>query len=390
MATPSISINQQNLSQGGNAEVERRVLFIGLNQENADSAVTDTAAATIHTIGAATDLDAILGDADSALKMQIKAAQQNVGPNWTAYVVPLYSALGDGETGTPFSDWEAALEIALGQPNNIYPEMVVLTDAVTTAAQLAAMQAATTNAINTWAKYITIHAPVAGNSGSTWAAYITATKAILDANTYDRVHLVPQLMGTNLGVVIGRLCSEYVSIGDSPMRVKTGAVAGLGEIPADSDGVALELDHLKELANAGFSVPWWYPDKDGIYWADHCSLDAEDGDFRVYENRRVIDYVSRRQRLLMINQIGNRAFNASASSTAYYAEHFMAPVRDAAKAVPINGEPAAGLVQEPEDGDMVITWTSTTEVVLATKVAPKNSPKKITNYISLDLNRLEK
>ncbi|MDP2548895.1 DUF2586 domain-containing protein [Oceanobacter sp. 4_MG-2023] len=389
MALGTISANQQNLSQGATTDVERRVLWIGYNDENADDAVTVTNAATVHTIGASTDLDAILGAADSNLKTQITAAQQNVGPNWTAYVVPLYSALGGSDIGTAFGDWSAALEIALGQPNNIKTELVALTDNVT-ATDLPDLQAACTNAINTWAKYITIHAPLPGPDGSqTWAQYITATKAINGTDVFDRVHLVPQLHGTNLGAVIGRLTSEYVSIADSPMRVQTGTVAGLGEHPEDSTGIALDLDHLSELSEARFSVPQWYPDKDGTYWADHMSLDASDGDFSVYENRRVIDYITRRIRLLMINQVANRAFNSSASSTAYYTEYFLKPIYDAAKASTINGEPAAGLVQTPVDGDMVITWLTNTSVELAAQAAPKNSAKKLGLYISLDLTRTE-
>lgn len=387
MAVPVISINQQNLSQGETTAVERRILFIGLNDENAASSVTATDAATVHTIGASTDLDAILGDEASPLKTQIEAAQQNVGPNWTAYVVPLYSALGSGDTGTPFSDWQAALEIALGQPNDITPEMVFLTNPVTSAADLATLQAAATNAISTWWKYLTIHAPVAGNDGSqTWAEYITATKALLDSKEYDRVYLVPQLMDTNLGVIAGRLSSEYVSVGDSPMRVATGACAGLGSIPEDSDGVALELDHLAELANANFSVPYWYPGRDGIFWADHVSLTDETNDFHVIENRRVVDYCTRRIRLLMINVIANRAFNSSASSTAYYQKYFLAPVSAAAKATSINGQPAAGLVKQPTDDDMTITWTSKTAVELGCTVTPLDSGKNITLNIALDLS----
>ena len=385
MAAPSIVINQQNLSQGGNPDVERRVLWIGKNDANADDGVTLTNAATVHTIGAATDLDAILGAEDSELKTQIEAARQNVGPNWTAYVVPLYTALGTGDTGAPFGDWEAALEVAIGQPNDLTPEIVALTDPVTTA-DLPDLQAACTNAANTWAKYLTIHAPVAGNDGSqTWAEYITATKAINGSNVHDRVHLVPQLHATNLGAVVGRLSSEFVSVGDSPMKVKSGTIAGLGDNPVDSTGVPLELDHLKELSEARFSVPWWYPGKDGIYWCDHMSLDASDGDFSVYEHRRVIDYCARRIRLLMINEIGNRQFNSSAASTAYYQDHFMQPVRTAAQAIQIAGEPAAGLVMPPVEGDMVIRWASKYAAELAASVEPVGAGKKITLNIALDL-----
>ncbi len=388
MAYPVISINQQNLSQGGTDDVERTALFIGLNDENADSAVTNTVTATMIAIGASTDLDDVLGDEDSDLKAQIDAARDNAGPNFTAWVVPLYSVLGDGETGTPYSNPFNAVEFALEQPNDISPEMIVLTDPVT-AADLTDLQSTCTGAINVWSKYTTIHAAVAGIADQTWSEYITAMKAIVGTDVYDRVHLVPQLHGNNLGVVIGRLMSESVSIADSPMRVKTGAVQSLGDAPQDNTGVTLTIDHLKELAGARFSVPFWYNGKDGIYWADHVSLDASDGDFAVYENRRVIDYATRRVRLLTINKVADRSLNASASSIAYHESYFMQPLQDAAKSTTLNGEPTAGMVQTPADGDIAISWPSTTEVQVAMQAAPKNSPKKITVYISLDLTRLE-
>ncbi|WP_221800527.1 DUF2586 domain-containing protein [Oceanobacter mangrovi] len=389
MPAPSISIIQQNLNQGGNSDVERRPLFIGLNQENANDAATVTDAGAVHTIGKTTDLDAILGAADSNLKTQIEAARANVGSTWTAYVVPLYSALGTGDIGVPFSDWDVALELALGQPNNIKPELVALTDEVGTD-DLEDMQLAADNAAATWAKLITIHAPVAGNDGSqTWADYITATKAINAGVLFDRVHLVPQLHTTNLGAVIGRLTTETASIADSPMRVKTGVVLGLQDAPLDADGVALELDHIKELSEARFSVPYWYPDLTGMYWCDHMSLDDLTGDYSVYENRRVVDYTARRIRPLMVGDVANRALNRSASSTAYHVQKYSQPIKDAAKGKVIGGEPVAGLVQPPVDGDVVITWDSSTEVVLAFTVAPKDSPKKLTGYITLDLNRVE-
>lgn len=388
MAYPVVSINQQNNSQGGTSDVERTAIFVGLNDENADSAVTSTVSGTLHAIGASTNLDDILGAADSNLKDQINAARNNAGPNFTAWVVPLYSVLGDGETGTPYENPFTAVQFALEPPNNISPEMVVVTDPVT-ADDLDDIQNSCLLAINALSKYITIHAAVAGIADQSWSEYIAATKAISGNGVYDRVHLVPQLHGNNLGVVIGRLMSESVSIADSPMRVKTGAVQSLGNAPQDNNGVALNLEHLKELAGARFSVPWWYNGKDGIYWADHISLDASDGDFSVYENRRVIDYATRRVRLLAINKVADRTLNASESSIAYHESYFMQPLQDAAKSVTLAGEPTAGMVQTPADGDIAINWPNTKEVQVAMQAAPKNSPKKITVYISLDLTRLE-
>ena len=55
--------------------------------------------------------------------------------------------------------------------------------------------------------------------------------------------------------------------------------------PLDKDGNELTLAHLKSLETARYSVPMWYPDYDGYYWADGRTLDVEGGDYQVIEKR---------------------------------------------------------------------------------------------------------
>ncbi|MGK9527590.1 DUF2586 family protein, partial [Salmonella enterica subsp. enterica] len=66
-----------------------------------------------------------------------------------------------------------------------------------------------------------------------WSEYVAEQKAITANVAAPRVMVVPQLHGNDLGVLAGRLANAAVSIADSPMRVATGAVTGLGSVPVD-------------------------------------------------------------------------------------------------------------------------------------------------------------
>jgi hypothetical protein len=375
MATGKVIITQDNNFGGTITGVERKVLIIGIGGA---SAVNDV----LHVINQQTDLDAILGAEDSELKTNIEATRLNAGPNFTGYVIPI---LATGGTYT----WDTALEFALDAPNDINVELVMLTTPMTSVNDVDLYQAACVSAQNVFAKYISIHAAVPGIDGSeTWAAYLAATLALQTGKVANRVYLVPQLHGNNLGVVVGRLINDAFSLADSPMRVRSGSVIGLGVSPQDFNGNALTMAHIEALADARFSVPQTYTGFDGTYWADHSSLDAEGGDFMVYEHLRVIDYVTRRVRLKAIQKIADRELNSSESAIAAHEGFFMQPIFDAAKETVVNGVSKPGLVQTPQDGDIVINFKSATEVDIYMMAAPVNCPKKISAHISLDLNRL--
>jgi hypothetical protein len=375
MAIGQVTITQDNNFGGTITGVERKVLIIGIGGA---SALPDQ----LHAINQQTDLDAILGEEVSELKTNINAMRLNAGPNFTGYVIPIL-ALGGVYT------WDTALEFALDAPNDIDVELVVLTTPMTSVNDVDLYQAACVSAQNVFAKYISIHAAVPGISGAeTWAAYLTNTTALQTGKSANRVCLVPQLHGNNLGVVVGRLINDNVSLADSPMRVKTGAVIGLGIEPVDTGDQSLTMAHIQALASARFSVPQTYTGFDGTYWADHSMLDVEGGDFSVYENLRVIDFVTRRVRLKIIAKIADRELNSSASSIAAHEGYFMQPIFDAAKDTVVRGVTKPGLVQTPQDGDIVINFKTATEVDIYIMSAPVNSPKKISAHISLDLNRL--
>ncbi|CCK75049.1 Tail sheath protein [Oleispira antarctica RB-8] len=374
MALGKVKLTQENTASGGISAVERRVLFIGTGDDAADRDV-------LHVLNAQSDLDVLLGAADSVLKTNIEAAMLNAGEDFTGYVFPLKAVAG-------LYTWDTALEFALETPNDVDVEIVALVDAITTDAEVDLLNAAAVSAYNTYGKFLSIHAAVPGIASETWSVYLAATKAINNTKVATRVALVPQLHGNNLGVVVGRLINSDQSIGDSPMRVRSGSVVGLGIAPVDSAGLPLTMAHLGELATNRFSVPQSYTNFDGIYWADHPMLDAEGGDFQVYENLRVIDFVSRRVRILMIQKVADRELNATDSSIAYHQTYFMRPVRSASKSTTIRGVTKPGLIKPPSSDDIVITWKSKTEVEIHMVVTPYESPKQISAKIALDLTSL--
>ncbi len=382
MAFGKVTLTQEDNNGGGITETERKVLWIG----EGDGLVTDE----LYHINAQTDLDNLLGPEDSDLKSNIAACMLNAGPNFTGYVFPIMAG-GEGQYS-----WDEALMHLADDPIDLDFELVAITLPPTNISFVDLYQITCDMLINYLSKYITIHVALPGldkTGEEDWEDCVDRIIEYQDNKVGERVHLVPQLYGNNLGVVIGRLINDKFSIADSPMRVASGAVKGLGagmtEVPElDVLGEALNSGAIEYLSDSRFSVPQTYSGKEGTYWADHMSL-AEDGsDFQVYENLRVLDYLTRRVRLLAINKIADREFNSTASSTAAHEGYLMKPILDAAKDTVLKDRTIPGICQKPVDGDIVITWVTTTEVKIYMMAAPVNSPKKIGVSISLDLNRL--
>ncbi|MCV5116807.1 DUF2586 domain-containing protein, partial [Escherichia coli] len=121
-----------------------------------------------------------------------------------------------------------------------------------------------------------------------------------------------------------------VSVADSPARVATGAVTALGrdKLPVDGTGAEIDLSVLQSLQVNRYSVPMWYHDYDGIYWADGRTLDVEGGDYQVIENVRVVDKASRRVRLRAIPKIADRSLNSTPGSIAAHETYFGKPLRE--------------------------------------------------------------
>ncbi|ELD5803142.1 DUF2586 family protein, partial [Salmonella enterica] len=152
----------------------------------------------------------------------------------------------------------------------------------------------------------------------------------------------------------------------------------------DSDKRELDIATIKALNRARFSVPTWYPDYEGYYWADGVTLDVDGGDYQAIEYLRVADEMARQVRLLAIPKIANRSLNSTPTSVATHQQLFAKPMRDGAKSLKINGTVFPGLCMSPRDGDVQITWPEKDKVQIAIVVRPYNCPKEITISIMLD------
>jgi len=366
MSLGKVQVNNLNLGQGDISGVERHFLFVG----RAGSVDEES---QLFSIGAQTDLEKVF--ADSPLRDQLIAAQKNAGQNWTAAAYPLT----DGES----------LFDAIDRANEVQSfEMVVVCIEQTTSVgltdihdHLALLQAKLGRFVSAL-----VAVPGIDVATQTWPAYEAATIELQAGIAAHLVVPVPQLHANNVGVLAGRLCDRSVSIADSPMRVATGSVLGLGAAPVDSENEPLSLATLETLANARMSVPQWYSDFDGIYWSDAQTLDAAGGDYQYLEHLRPTHKASREVRVLAIRRIGNRTLNSTPNSIELNKGYFTKPLRAMSKSTTINGTQFPGEIKPPVEGDITIVWTSNKSVVIYMVVRPYNSPKEITVNIMLDLS----
>ncbi|MDD5699036.1 MAG: DUF2586 domain-containing protein [Victivallaceae bacterium] len=373
MATGKVTVVQVNNNQGNFDQVERVFLYLG----------TIADAEALHQVipvSAESDLDALLGAGDCELKTQIAAARENSrDPDFACYAVGVDFAV---------DDWKEILYAVLEKPHDLNVEAAVLCHPVASKLEVEAVQTAAVECLTRFAKFITIHAAVAGIDAETqsWGEYDAAVNALIADVAADRVALAPLLHGNDLGVVCGRLCDPAASIADSPMRVATGALIGLGEAPVDKNDNPLNSTMVAALSTARFSVAQWYTGYAGMYWADHMMLDAEGGDFQVYEYRRIMDYLARRVRILAIGRIADRRLNSTAQSISANETYFARPLREASLPVQVAGVEMPAMISPPATGAIRIVWSGMTAVSVAITAKPYNCPKSITLYLGLDLS----
>jgi hypothetical protein len=366
MALGTVSVNNLNLGQGAVTEIERYFLFIGPGAKSVGSLIP---------LNTDSDLDVMLGVPASDLKTQVTAARLNGGDRWACLAAPL--AADD--------DWSDALEMAQQQGFSV--EAVVITKPVTDAAELSAMHAAAIAISNTYGRRLFVMASTVGIlAQQTWSDYLTEQKAINQDLAAPRVLVVPQLHGNDLGVLAGRLANAAVSIADSPMRVASGAVLGLGPVPNDKDGVPLPSAIRSELDKARFSVSQTYPDYPGVFWGDGNMLDAPASDFQVVEYLRLADKAARQVRPLLILRVADRRLNNTPNSMAAAVSALMKPLRAMAKSATFAGQVFPGEIEAPKDGDIVLVWITKTKVEVYIKIKPLNCPKDLTANIALDLS----
>lgn len=366
MSLGKVQVNNLNQGQGDIKAIERHFLFVG------KAGHTDEES-QLFSIGAQTDIEKNF--ADSELRTQLIAAQLNAGQNWTAAVYPL------AEAEDVYDAITAANEVQSF-------ECVVFCDHSATALEISAKHDYLYSLQATHGRFVSGLVAVKGIDAltQTWSAYESATIALQAGIAAHLVIPVPQLHGNNIGVLAGRLCNRAVSIADSPMRVATGAVMGLGVAPVDSAEKPLTLATLETLANARLSVPQWYPDLEGTYWGDGTTLDAAGGDYQYIEHLRPVHKASREVRILAIRRVANRALNSTPASIELNKSYFMKPLRNMSKSTTILGTQFPGDIQPPRDGDITIVWTTNKAVTIYMIVRPYNSPKEITVNILLDLS----
>lgn len=379
MARGIVSVNNLNLSQGSFPEIERKFLFIGsgANPANQDKVIS---------LSNESDLDVLLGASDSPLKKNLIAARLNAGENWFAWCLPVSANDTNADLLEAFDE---ASEIAFKATS---PEAVVILRPATTADEISDWHDKMMEQRGNKGRQMFAMVATSGidATSQSWADYEAAQGAMVAPVAANRVMAVPQLHGNNVGVLAGRLCNRATSIADTPMRVETGPLLGLGDIPVDMAGIVLPESTLIALDAARLSVPQHYADYPGTYWADGNLLEVPAGDFQVIEYLRPVLKACRAVRVLAIGRIGNRNFNDTPESIAWHKTYFARPLREMSKTttLEIGGQKLVlvGDIMPHDKTSVVIQWQTKTKVNLVVKVRPYNCPKDITANIVLDLS----
>ncbi|HAG4159526.1 TPA: DUF2586 family protein [Salmonella enterica] len=370
MTFPQTTINQLNTRSGGKRDIVRTLLMVGEHKK--------TLAPTPVTVQ--TDLDALLGSEASLLRSNLQAFLDNAGQNAMIWLATVQTPQPSGQTQT----WA---DVVMDAQATVSAEGVVVVRPDATADDINRAQQLREELNNKYQRWTWFILAVRGcGTGEKWAEYVTAMTTLQKGIAAYAVQLAPMLFGNEPGVLAGRLCNPSVTIADSPARVATGALVNMGrsDKPTDSDGRELDIATLKALNTARFSVPTWYPDYEGYYWADGVTLDVDGGDYQAIEYLRVADEIARQVRLLAISKIADRSLNSTPASVATHQQLFAKPMRDGAKSLKINGTVFPGLCMSPRDGDVQIIWPEKDKVQIAIVVRPYNCPKEITISIMLD------
>ncbi|MBT0076017.1 DUF2586 family protein [Vibrio alginolyticus] len=369
MATGKVEVNNLNLGQGGIPEIERHLIYIG----RTDKAELQGKVTRVNNM---TNLDDVV--ADDALGANVKAAQLNGKQNWTGAIFGLAAD----------ATWQEAVDIA-NRTDSF--EGICIVDVVTDKADFSAMQdkaTELTSKLGRWVFFLAACPGITaeGEGAQTWSDYETAMLTLVKDVAANLVTPVPQLNGNNVGVLGGRLCDRAVTVADSPMRVATGSLLGLGEMPVDSAGKPLEMSTIAALAEARYSLPQWYADMEGIYWTDGSTLEAKGGDYQFLEYVRPVHKLNRRVRIKAIRRIADRILNSTPPSIELNRTYFSKDMRDMSKTTEIGGIQFPGEIMPPRDEDVSIQWMTKTKVNIGLMVRPHNCPKHIVVNIGLDLS----
>lgn len=370
----TVSVSSKNGYQNTINEVERRFLFIGKTTVEAlQNKVTH--------LDSRTDITSLFVIANgktsknTQLKDQLIAAQLNAKNNWTASVIGLKS---DG-------DWKTALNMA----NNLMSyEAVVLTDPMATKADIEAVSAEMAAVESRDARYMfamVCTAPILPTQS--WSEYEAHLNELVDGVNASRVMCIPTLCENNLGILAGRLCDRSVTIADSPMRVKTGPLLGMGQFPVDKDSAPFPYEMLTALDAKRLSVPQTYPGEHGWYWADGNTLDLDTGDFKVIEHLRIVLKACRNVYKIALPTIADRALNSSPQSIEFNKSLYMKPLLQMAAPVKINNVSFPGEIWPPKDSAVEINWITDKKTEIFVTVRPIDSQKDISIGVGIDLTK---
>ncbi|PSW14414.1 DUF2586 domain-containing protein [Photobacterium rosenbergii] len=369
MGIGKVEVNNLNLGQGTPPEIERHLLYIGTTSKS-------ELQGKVTRINAMTNLDDVV--ADDAFGDNVRAAQLNGKQNWTAAIYGL-AAGEDAET------WAEAVDNA-----NLTDsfEGIAIVDPVTDKTDFDALQSKAEELTSKLGRWVFILAACKGidKQAQTWSDYETAMLALVKDVAARWVVPVPLLNGNNVGVLGGRLCDRSVTVADSPMRVTTGSVLSLSEMPVDSAGKVLEMSTIATLAEARYSVPQWYADYEGIYWSDAMTLETKTGDYQYLEYVRPVHKANRRIRFKAIGRIADRILNSTPPSIELNRSYFRSVLFDMAFTTEIGGITFPGEIMTPRDEDVMITWETKTKVIISIMIRPHNCPKHIVVNIALDLS----
>lgn len=381
MAQGTVTTNNLNLGQGETDAIERKALFVIPGTELLGELVV---------VNAKSDLEDVLSHAPFAINT-MTVAQANGGENWEAAVTNY--EMGDSGAVDLERDISAALEV--------YPSEFVCVHDYGMASNPGEDITAFVNRMQTFAELqrtskarriiMLLEMPgaplISGDNSESWGDYLTRMNAVQDGVAAPRVALVPRLHDWDMYALAGRLCNSAVSVADSPMRVATGPVLGLGESSLDVNDAPLTDATIAALDAMRFSCIQHYTDYPGTYWGDCNLLDAPGGDYQVVEHLRVVDKAARRIRVRQINRIANRQLNSTASSIENNRQYFMAPLREMSRGQVFAGQQFPGDIHPPADDDVQIDWPTNTKCVVYFKARPYNSPKTIEANILLDLSQ---
>lgn len=385
MTWPNITITQLNTYGGVTRAIERCLLFVGSAGASHGEIVPVTQSS---------DMDTLFGADECLLKHDLRAFFLNAGQNAFCYVAVLPVApdadAAEAKSVRAARNVPAWVDVVRRAQDVVAPEGVIITDPVRTAAEIEAAQQLRTEINNTLGRWVwfSLNAGAIDPQTESWAQYTARLTTLQKGIVAPQVMLVPEVFGYDQGGLAGRLCNAAVTIADSPARVATGALMGLrsSEKPRDVNGVPLDLAVLQALAKVRYSVPMWYADYDGLYWADGVMLEVEGGDYSAIEHVRVADKAARRIRVMAIPKIADRVLNSTPGSIAAHEMLFGKPLREMAKSVQINNVTFPGEVRPPRDGDITISWPTREKVAIHFIVRPYSCPKEISIGIQLDTN----